>query len=126
MAKIVETLGLIGALVVYLVPSLEADAREHRHAFAITLINVFLGWTVIGWFAALRAARTPDGGTGLAQIARSKRVAVARGTIDKLVMHVQHGAPFSFRPRLVEARVVEGHRVKHTHRVSESSRHTPW
>jgi hypothetical protein len=115
MTKYVEAIGLIGALVVYLVPSLEADAREHRHAFAITMINVFLGWTVIGWFAALRAARTPDGGARLAQIARSARVAIARGTIDKLVRHAQHGA--MFRPRLVEARIVEVRCVNYDDRV---------
>jgi hypothetical protein len=110
MAKYVEAIGLIGALVVYLVPSLEADAREHRHAFAITMINVFLGWTVIGWFAALRAARSPDGGARLAQIARSARIAIARGTIDKLVKHAQHNAPF--KPRLAEARITD---VRHVH-----------
>jgi Superinfection immunity protein len=105
MAKYVEAIGLIGALVVYLVPSLEADAREHRNAFAITLINVFLGWTVIGWFAALRAARSPDGATRLTQIARSSRVATARRTVDKLLAHVQISGPFN--PRLAQARVVE-------------------
>jgi hypothetical protein len=109
MMKYVEAIGLIGALVVYLVPSLEADAREHRHALAITLINVFLGWTVIGWFAALRAARTPDGGARLSRIAQKSRLAIARGTVDKLVEHVKRGAPFKpqFKPQLVEARIVE-------------------
>src|ERR1700758_1797262 len=101
MAKYVEAIGLIGALVVYLVPSLEADAREHRQAFAITLINVFLGWTVIGWVAPLRAARTPDGAKRISQIVRSGRIAIAQRTVDKLIAHVQHGAPF--QPRLVEA-----------------------
>jgi hypothetical protein len=120
MAKYVEAIGLIGALVVYLVPSLEADAREHRHAFAITMINVFLGWTVIGWFAALRAARTPDGGARLAQIARSTRIAIARGTIDKLVRHVQHGAPF--RPQLVEARIADVRGVHYDRHAKNSHR----
>jgi Superinfection immunity protein len=120
MTKYVEAIGLIGALVVYLVPSLEADAREHRHAFAITMINVFLGWTVIGWFAALRAARTPDGGARLAQIARSARVAIARGTIDKLVKHAQHSA--TFKPRLVEARIVEVRCTNYDDRVKNRYR----
>ncbi|CAB3760074.1 superinfection immunity protein [Paraburkholderia solisilvae] len=110
MVKYVEAIGLIGALVVYLVPSLEADAREHSNAFAITLINVFLGWTVIGWFAALRAARAPDGANHLTHIARSSRVLIARGTVDKLIAHVQGCAPF--QAALVEARIAEGRRVK--------------
>ncbi|APR35179.1 superinfection immunity protein [Paraburkholderia sp. SOS3] len=121
MARYVEAIGLIGALVVYLVPSLEADAREHRHAFAITMINVFLGWTVIGWFAALRAARSPDGGARFAQIARSARTAIARGTIEKLVSHVQHGAPFT--PRLAEARIVDVRRA-HFERHAKNSHRT--
>ncbi|CAB3759890.1 superinfection immunity protein [Paraburkholderia humisilvae] len=105
MVKYVEAIGLLGALVVYLVPSLEADAREHRHAFAITLVNVFLGWTVIGWFAALRAARTPDGAQRLSQIAQKARLAVARATIDKLVAHAHHRTVF--QPRFVEVRVTK-------------------
>jgi hypothetical protein len=109
MVKYVEAIGLIGALVVYLVPSLEADAREHKHAFAITLVNVFLGWTVIGWFAALRAARTPDGAKQLSQIVRSRRVAIARGTIEKLIAHAQHRAPF--QARLAEVRVTDTRRL---------------
>jgi hypothetical protein len=120
MVKYVEAIGLIGALVVYLVPSLEADAREHRHAFAITMINVFLGWTVIGWFAALRAARSPEGGARLAQVARSARIAIARGTIDKLVRHAQHSAPF--RPRLVEARIADVRGVHYDRHAKNSHR----
>jgi hypothetical protein len=120
MARYVEAIGVIGALVVYLVPSLEADAREHRHAFAITMINVFLGWTVIGWFAALRAARSPDGGARLAQIARSARLAVARGTIDKLVRHAHQSAPF--KPRLVEARIADVRGVHYDRHAKNSHR----
>ncbi|MFC0400836.1 superinfection immunity protein [Paraburkholderia rhizosphaerae] len=105
MTKYVEAIGLIGALVVYLVPSLEADAREHPYALAITLVNVFLGWTVIGWFAALHAARTPEGGQRLTQIARTARLAIARGTIDKLVAHAHHRT--AFRPRFAQAHVAD-------------------
>jgi hypothetical protein len=37
-----------------------ADAldQEHPDALAISLLNVFLGWTCVGWVAALVWART--------------------------------------------------------------------
>ena len=41
----------LSALVIYFVPSLAA--RGKRHARAIFLLNLLLGWTVLGWVAAL-------------------------------------------------------------------------
>ena len=60
MRHVFESVALIGALIVYLVPAMEADVRNHDHALGITLVNVLLGWTIVGWFAALRAARNPS------------------------------------------------------------------
>jgi hypothetical protein len=40
-------------LVLYLLPSFIALARHKRQILAICLINLFAGWTAIGWFAAL-------------------------------------------------------------------------
>lgn len=42
----------IGA-VVYFVPSLLAWQVRHRNYQAILLLNIFLGWTLLGWVAAL-------------------------------------------------------------------------
>jgi hypothetical protein len=44
-------LGLV--LVFYYVPTMIALWREHPRAGAIYTINFFLGWTCIGWVAAL-------------------------------------------------------------------------
>ena len=41
------------AAVVYLLPTGLAVYRECRATIWIGLVNVFLGWTVIGWFASL-------------------------------------------------------------------------
>jgi hypothetical protein len=60
MRHVFESVALIGALIVYLVPAMEADVRNHDHALGITLVNVLLGWTIVGWFAALRAERKAD------------------------------------------------------------------
>ena len=38
---------------VYFLPSIIAGAREHKNKFAIFLLNLLLGWTVIGWVGAL-------------------------------------------------------------------------
>lgn len=38
---------------VYLAPAGIAIVRKHRNALAIGLLNVLLGWTVIGWILAL-------------------------------------------------------------------------
>ena len=40
-------------VVIYFLPSLLALGRGHLSALAIFLLNLFLGWTVIGWLFAL-------------------------------------------------------------------------
>jgi hypothetical protein len=37
----------------YFLPSIIALARSKRDITAIVLLNLFLGWTVIGWIVAL-------------------------------------------------------------------------
>lgn len=37
----------------YFIPSLVALARGHHQLLAIFLLNLLLGWTVLGWIAAL-------------------------------------------------------------------------
>lgn len=45
-------------IMLYLVPAAEARDRAHPDALRISLLNVFLGWTVVGWIAALIWSRT--------------------------------------------------------------------
>lgn len=40
-------------LFVYFVPAIIAWQRRHRHRVAILVLNIFLGWTFIGWVIAL-------------------------------------------------------------------------
>lgn len=42
----------VGA-VVYCIPAIVARAREHRQMIPIVLLNLFLGWTLLGWVVAL-------------------------------------------------------------------------
>jgi hypothetical protein len=37
----------------YFLPSIVAIARNKRDTTAILLLNIFLGWSVIGWIVAL-------------------------------------------------------------------------
>lgn len=50
-------LPLVLTLVGFL-PSIIAFARGHHNRFAILALNVFLGWTLIGWVLALVWALT--------------------------------------------------------------------
>jgi hypothetical protein len=43
---------LFGA-VFYFLPSIVAFARRHHNGLAIFILNLFLGWSVLGWIIAL-------------------------------------------------------------------------
>jgi hypothetical protein len=45
---------------IYFLPALLAQYRKHKNASAIGVLNVFLGWTVIGWIVALIWAHTDN------------------------------------------------------------------
>lgn len=45
-------IGLIG-LAIYFIPMIAALARNHPNKAAIILVNIFLGWSLIGWIVAL-------------------------------------------------------------------------
>ena len=44
---------LLFLLLLYMLPTVVASLRRAHHVGLILLLNVFLGWTVAGWFAAL-------------------------------------------------------------------------
>jgi hypothetical protein len=45
--------GLIILAVLYFLPGITAYARGHMSAAAIVALNLLLGWTLIGWVAAM-------------------------------------------------------------------------
>jgi len=51
-------LHLLLALALYFLPTLVACSRRLDSRAGIALLNFFLGWTVIGWIAALLWALT--------------------------------------------------------------------
>ncbi|NPT47553.1 superinfection immunity protein [Paraburkholderia sp. 1N] len=103
MLKVIEAAVFLGALVLYLVPAMIADAREREDAFAVTMVNILLGWTVIGWLAALVWARHPVSDRRMKHFARRAQRAVARVTIDAIVARAESraGSVPVLNPRLV-------------------------
>ena len=53
--------GLLGVVLVvgiYLLPGIVANRRNHHQENAIVILNLFLGWTILGWVIALVWAAT--------------------------------------------------------------------
>ena len=40
-------------LVLYFLPTMTAEGRGHHQLLAILMLNLLLGWTALGWIAAL-------------------------------------------------------------------------
>lgn len=45
-------------LMIYFIPAIVAQMRRHRNKDPIIIINLFLGWTFLGWVIALAWAYT--------------------------------------------------------------------
>ena len=52
---------------IYFIPLIMAKRRKHKNAEAIGFINIFLGWTVVGWVFALALASSGDERTMMKQ-----------------------------------------------------------
>lgn len=50
------------AAMIYLIPSIVAINRQHHQIAAIATLNIVLGWTFLGWAAALVWAMTATRG----------------------------------------------------------------
>lgn len=53
-------MALIVLLIVYFLPSIIASANDRRNSKAIFLTNLLLGWTLVGWIAAMAWAFNGD------------------------------------------------------------------
>ncbi|MFI4990736.1 MAG: superinfection immunity protein [Solirubrobacterales bacterium] len=63
MGGIIHSSALLVVLALYFLPSIVAVARKVTHQGSVIVINVFLGWTFVGWVVALamacRTSRVP-------------------------------------------------------------------
>ncbi len=44
---------VVGLLAIYFFPAVIAYRRKHPGTLAIVMLNLFLGWTGVGWLGAL-------------------------------------------------------------------------
>ena len=44
---------LLGGAILYITPALIAGIRCHHNSTAILMLNLFLGWTLLGWVVSL-------------------------------------------------------------------------
>lgn len=51
---------LLGALLLYATPSIVAFTREHMNFIPILILNLFFGWTVLGWVVCLAWSFSSD------------------------------------------------------------------
>jgi len=66
---------IIGLLVFYMLPTVICNVRKTEHSDAIALINLFFGWTVLGWIAALLWAVTDKEHARRSQVANADPIA---------------------------------------------------
>ncbi len=77
--------GLIAAAFVigiYFLPSIVAAGREHNSGGAIFLLNLILGWTVLGWIIALIWSATGDVRQRTRRAAPAMQIPTLRETAD--------------------------------------------
>lgn len=62
--SLADLLLLLALLSLYFLPTGVAMQRHHHQTLAIGILNLFLGWTGLGWIGALvwsaTAVRTPE------------------------------------------------------------------
>jgi len=51
--SLLEIVLIILLFALYFLPFLIASLRQYKNIFAILLLNLFLGWTGVGWVIAL-------------------------------------------------------------------------
>jgi hypothetical protein len=56
MGGAIHSTAVLVVLALYFLPSVVAVARKVTHQGSVVVINVFLGWTFIGWVVALAMA----------------------------------------------------------------------
>jgi len=66
----------------YVLPALVACINRRKHAGAILLLNLSLGWTFLGWVLALFLACTPDDSVAQASTPMPQALAFARPAVN--------------------------------------------
>jgi hypothetical protein len=75
----------IVAMLVYFAPSIVADRRGRHNVLLLALMNALLGWTIVGWLAALYWAFHRDSPKKVDRIVRTQTRTKAHATVDAIV-----------------------------------------
>ena len=70
-------------VLLYLLPALVAYINRRKHAGAILLLNLSLGWTFLGWVLALFLACMPDDSVAQASTPMPQALAFARPAVNE-------------------------------------------
>jgi hypothetical protein len=74
---------------VYFAPSIVADRRGRRNVLLLALMNALLGWTIVGWLAALYWAFHRDSPKKVDRMVRTQYRMKAHTTVDAFVARVR-------------------------------------
>ncbi|MDJ0850832.1 MAG: superinfection immunity protein [Myxococcota bacterium] len=73
---------LFALFLLYLLPWILAEARGHERATVVLLVNLAVGWTGVGWIAALWWARSAEPPSKTAEPERGLRLVRGGGEGD--------------------------------------------
>ncbi|CZF78991.1 hypothetical protein GCE9029_01186 [Grimontia celer] len=65
-----EFIIIILALFIYFIPTLTASMRDSGKTFMVFVVNLFLGWSLVGWVVALVMACATEGNQTAKQSAK--------------------------------------------------------
>jgi len=74
---------IAGLALLYFLPALVAWINRRKNVAAITLLNLFLGWTFVGWVLPLVLACIPDGHLLQASLPRPQPLAFPPLSVDE-------------------------------------------
>lgn len=89
-------------LALYLLPTIIAIRRQHLETVKILLLNIVLGWTLLGWvFCLMKACREDVGTTGSEPIIEENAQSLRGGTHAEPIMGKRSGLS-GLKPYLLE------------------------
>ena len=82
------------ALIIYFLPTIIANASDKKNTAAIAVVNIFLGWTLIGWVVSLAWSVTSEGIEEKEQEQSINRIIIARpAVLSKTKIYLENESP---------------------------------
>ncbi len=97
---------------VYFLPAVLAASKTHAHGLELFLVNLLLGWTLVGWFACLVWAASAPGEvkpyTPLIRPVRRKAEPVPEVTVDTAAKAFEDLVAQRYKGQITEAEYLSG------------------